>query len=416
MWWSIRTGDSGRSWKRIDGALPQDVYLHAVREDPARKGLLYLGTERGVMFSPDDGVTWSPLRLNLPTVAVHDLVVKDNDLVVATHGRSLWILDDLTPIREWTGAIAAKPAHIFSIPAATLWNYRWAYGRRPSGPNPPEGATFTYHLGAVPTGPVTIEIVDGAGRLIRSMSSIPKPLMGVDESERPEDTPKAEVPADSGMHRVTWDFQHDGAKAIRNGKIDTGDPRTGPRAVPGRYTIRLRAGEAVAEATVEVKADPREAVSQADLEAQLAFALQVRDEISRLTGLVDQLRSVQDQLRNRNQALAGKPEAAELVKASALTIAKAFDLEKRLHNPTAEVTYDILAMKGGAMLYSRMSPLVMWASEGAGAPTQGLREVFAGQKAELDTLAAEVRALMTADVADLNRQAAALGLGYVIPE
>ena len=411
-----RTGDYGRSWKRIDGGLAQDVYLHAVREDPTRKGLLYLGTERGVMFSPDDGVSWSPLRLNMPTVAVHDLVVKDNDLVVATHGRSLWILDDLTPIREWTAAIAAEPAHIFSVPAATLWNYRWAYGRRPGGPNPADGVTFTYLLRAAPKTPVTVEILDAAGRVIRTMSSVPKPLMGIDESERPQDTPEAEVPADSGMHRVTWDFRHDGASAIKGGKIDTGDPRNGPRAVPGRYTIRLRAGEVTAEATVEVRPDPRETVSPADREAQLAFALQVRDEISRLTGLVEQLRSVQDQLRNRNQALAGRAEAAGLVKASEQTIVKAFDLEKRLHNPTAEVTYDILAMRGGAMLYSRMTPVGMWASEGVGAPTAGMREVFAGQKAELDTLAAAVQALMAADVASLNRQAAALGLGYVIPE
>ncbi|MBS1240675.1 MAG: glycosyl hydrolase, partial [Gemmatimonadetes bacterium] len=119
---------------------------------------------------------------------------------------------------------------------------------------------------------------------------------------------------------------------------------------------------------------------------------------------------------NRNQALAGKPEAAELVKASEGVVTKAFDLEKRLHNPTAEVTYDILAMRGGAMLYSRLAPLVMWASEGVGAPTASMREVFAAQKAELDALAAEVRALMGGPVADLNRQAAALGLGYVIPK
>jgi hypothetical protein len=238
--------------------------------------------------------------------------------------------------------------------------------------------------------------------------------MGIDESERPEDTPEAEVPADSGMHRITWDFRHEGARAIRGGKIDTGDPREGPRAVPGRYTIRLVAGGDTATASAEVRPDPREQVSQADREAQLAFALQVRDAVSRLTGLVDRVRSVQEQLRSRNQALAARADTKDLVAASEQAITRAFEIEKRLHNPTAEVTYDILAMPGGAMLYSRLSPLLMWAAEGAGAPTQGMREVFVAQQAELDGLAGEVHRLLTEDVAALNRQAAALGLGYVV--
>ena len=133
-----KTTDFGKTWKRLDGGLPQDVYLHAVREDPKKKGLLYLGTERGVTFSPDDGETWQPLKLNLPTVAVHDLVVKDDDLVVGTHGRSIWIFDDLA------GACASRcrrrpPAtglHLFPVPDAVRWSSAAAARDRWTRPEP----------------------------------------------------------------------------------------------------------------------------------------------------------------------------------------------------------------------------------------------------------------------------------------
>ncbi len=124
-----KTADFGRTWKRLDGGLPKDVYLHSVREDPVRRGMLYLGTERGVAVSMDDGATWHSLQLNLPTVAVHDLAVKDNSLVVGTHGRSIWILDDLALLREHSpdATKKGKGLHLFPAPDAVRWN--WTRGR-----------------------------------------------------------------------------------------------------------------------------------------------------------------------------------------------------------------------------------------------------------------------------------------------
>src|SRR5262249_19535664 len=119
-----KTTDFGKSWKRLTANLPQDVYLHSVREDPKRRGLLYLGTERGVMISYDDGGSWQPLHLGLPPVAVHDLVVKDNDLVLGTMGRSLWIFDDLTAVREVTAQLREEDAHLFTPAPAVRWRVR----------------------------------------------------------------------------------------------------------------------------------------------------------------------------------------------------------------------------------------------------------------------------------------------------
>jgi photosystem II stability/assembly factor-like uncharacterized protein len=414
-----KTADFGRTWTRLDGKLPRDVYLHAVREDPKRRGLLYLGTERGVMFSTDDGATWSSLRLNMPTVAVHDLVVKDDSLVVATHGRSIWILDDLIPVRQWSPKIAADDVFVFPAADAVRWEYgsdSWGVG--PSGQNPPRGALVYYSLRAKPDGPVTIEILDAQGNHVRTLSSVPTPPAGdVDQGEETEEieaAKKAALPADKGVQRGVWDLRFDGARKIKGGKLDSGDPGIGPLVLPGTYTARLTVGGKSADTKITVQPDPRVSVSRTDLEAQLKLALQIRDDISRLTDMVDSLRSIRRQLQDRLETLKGDKAAADLVKGSTALVEKLDALENRLHNPTAEIVYDILAMKGGTRLYSRMAPLLAWVEGGSGAPTDGMREVYAEQAKELAGYASQFDGLVSVDLAGLNKQAAALGIGFVV--
>ena len=414
----FKTTDQGKSWKRLDAALPSNIYLHVVREDPKKRGQLYLGTERGVMYSPDDGATWKPLQLNLPTVAVHDLVIKDDDLVVATHGRSLWILDNLQPIREFTDKIGTEALHLFAPAAATRWRYgsnNW--GARGTFPNPPHGAAIYYSLKDEEKGELTIEILDGQNRLVRTLSSTPAELMGSDDNEDPEEVKNQALARGAGVQRAVWDLRYDGARKIKNGRIDTGDPMVGPRAAPGTYTVKLTAGGKTLTAPLKVDPDSRGDLKQADLEAQAAFAVRVRDDISKLTDLVNQLRSVKEQLQARNTALAARksePGVADLIKASAAAMKSADALEDKLHNPTAEVVYDILAMRGGARLYSRLSPLQMWAVEAAGAPTAGMTQVLAEQEKELAALTTETQQLISGEVAKINQRAAQLNLPFVI--
>ncbi|HET9265426.1 MAG TPA: hypothetical protein VFO14_20405 [Vicinamibacterales bacterium] len=414
----FKTSDFGRTWRRLDSGLAQDIYLHAVREDPAKRGQLYLGTERGVMYSPDDGATWRKLKLNLPTVAVHDLVVKDDDLVVGTHGRSIWILDDLQPVREMSTSIASAPLHLFPVAAAVRWRLGggvWAQDYA-KFPNPPYGASIYYHLKEKPKGELKIEILDGQGHTIRTLSSVPREPDDSSEGEDPEDLKKAALPVEPGVQRAVWDLTHEGAKKIKGGKIDTGDPARGPLAVPGTYTVRLTVDGRTLTSPVKVVADPQGSAPQADLEVQLAFGLRVRDAISRLTGLVNQLRSLRVQLEPRMKALAADKAGGELaafVGSMESVIKKSIDLEGRLHNPTAEVVYDILAMRGGARLYSRLSPLQMWAVEGEGAPTSGMQQVLEAQEKELAHLERETQAWLSTDVATLNQQATRLGLEFV---
>jgi photosystem II stability/assembly factor-like uncharacterized protein len=411
-----KTTDLGKTWKSLAGGLSADVYLHAVREDPDKRGMLYVGTERGVSFSRDDGGSWQELRLNLPTVAVHDLRVKDGDLVVGTHGRSIWILDDLTAVREWTGAIGQKAAHLFPVQPATRWRTDWTRVPKTFGENPARGALFQYHLGKKSDDEVSIEITDASGALVRRLSSRKKE----DAEDLPEDDPDGGgdkpslLPTGQGVQRFAWDLTYDGAKLIRKAKIDWGDPEQGPLVPPGRYTAKLTANGQTQTASFEVRPEPRVSLTPTEYAEQTRFALQVRDSITRLTALVHDLQSVRAQVKARNEALKGVASAAALVKAGEAVLPRLDALEAKLHNPKAEVAYDILAMKGGARLYSQLSPLYTFAYEADGLPTQGMREVYAGYAKELEAGAAEWKSIL-ADVDGLNQKAREAGVPHVVP-
>jgi photosystem II stability/assembly factor-like uncharacterized protein len=412
-----KTADYGRSWKSLSAGLAPGVYLHAVREDPKKQGLLFAGTERGVVFSPDDGASWKELRLNLPTVAVHDLVVKDDDLVVGTHGRSIWILDDLTPLREWSPSVEAAAAHLFTARPAVRWQLEPPISSHVKGPgdNPPEGAVAYYWLKDEPKDDVVLEVLDEMGALVRTLSSrkVPPPV--------PEDDPDPEGPApkplskEAGLQRAVWDLGYEGATKVKRAKIDSGDPGTGPLVLPGRYTLRLRAGGLSLETPLEVGLDPRVSVARADLEEQLAFALAVRDDITRLAATVHELRSVREQVAARVALVRGKAGTEPLVAAADAVTARCDSLEARLHNPKAEIAYDILAMPGGAQLYSRLGPLYSWSHEGDGRPTQGMRDVHAELVRDLDALVAEWRAVVATDLPALNQKARELAPDFVTP-
>ena len=170
-----RTRDHGKRWTLLSGSMPQDVPLHVVREDPKKKGLLYVGTERGVVFSGDDGKTWQSLQLNLPTVPVHDLIVKGDDLVVGSHGRSIWIFDDLTPIRIFGPAIANKPVDLLPPLTATRWRFHGSISALGRGDNPPAGAVIHFWLKDKPKTKPKLEVLDADGKMVRVLAKVTEP-------------------------------------------------------------------------------------------------------------------------------------------------------------------------------------------------------------------------------------------------
>jgi hypothetical protein len=309
--------------------------------------------------------------------------------------------------------------HLFPAADAVRWRLGggdWASAHA-AYPNPPYGASIYYSLKEKAQGELKIEILDAQNRLVRTLSSVAREPDYSSESDDPEDFKKLALSVEPGVQRAVWNLKWEGATKIKNGKIDTGDPSTGPVAVPGAYTVRLTVGGQTVTSPLKIVPDPKGSASQADLEAQLAFALRVRDAISRLTKQVNQVKSVREQLQERIKVLGSRKSErgiGELVTSMEGAVKAASSLEERLHNPTAEVTYDILAMRGGTKLYSRLSPLQMWAVEAEGPPTAGMLQVMKEQEAELAELERATQSWVTTDVAALNQQAEKLGIQFVV--
>ena len=290
-----KTADAGRSWTPIAAGLPMGAFVHAVREDPVRRGLLYAGTELGVFVSFDDGGHWQPLQLNLPTTPVHDLMVKGNDLVVATHGRAFWILDDVTPLRQVGQGAAADVALYTPQHALRLQYPDDVDSRHPVGENPPSGAIIDYTLKAAPKGELTVDILDAQGGLVRHMSS-----SRTDKEAQPAEWPdriveNGLIPAKPGMNRLVWDLRMNDPVQIPGAFYSDQAPR-GPVVATGTYKVKLSVGGQVQTAELVVEVDPREAGQEAAIAEKTALAVATLHDIDRLHRAVNQLRAVRSGL------------------------------------------------------------------------------------------------------------------------
>ncbi len=249
----FRTHDGGKTWREIVKGIPAGGIVNAVREDPVRKGLLYCGTEQAVYFSIDDGENWQPLRLNMPATSIRDLVIKDDDLVVGTHGRSFWILDDITPLRQITAATAGQDAVLFAPQMATRVK-RSLHTDTPfppeesAGQNPPDGAIINYYLKEPAKTPIILEIIDATGKLIRTFASDDKPLDVSNSRINPPSywiRPFQPLKNEAGMQRFTWDLLYpnppsDGYDLPISAIVrDTPWTPQGPAVLPGVYNVKL---------------------------------------------------------------------------------------------------------------------------------------------------------------------------------
>jgi photosystem II stability/assembly factor-like uncharacterized protein len=270
-----RTHDAGRTWTEIVAGMDDAGPVNAVREDPKRKGLLYASTEKGVYVSFDDGARWQSLRLNLPATSVRDLIVKDDDLAVATHGRGFWILDDIARLRQIGPATAAEDTVLFK--PADAWRVRWNLSSdmpwpkdEPTLPNPPEGTAIDYYLKANATGPVTLEVLTATGRLVRRYSSTDPAPAAPDPSTAPVPLywyrPPQPLNSTAGMHRFYWDLRYQavteggggrGGLAIQAIPFNSTPAAATPLVAPGTYTVKLTvAGRSYTQPLI-VKQDPR---------------------------------------------------------------------------------------------------------------------------------------------------------------
>ena len=292
----FKTEDYGATWVSITNGIPDDEPVRVVREDPAREGLLYAGTEFGMWISFDDGANWQSFQLNLPHTPVSDLKIVGTDMAISTMGRGFWIMTNLAPLHEVSEAIAGSPAHFFEITDAVRVRGGGRGGRGGGSPSAPQyapvGAYFDYWFAERPDGEVTLEIFDTAGNLVRGLSSqasgisfqVPDELSMREWRLERVGTPR--LPSDAGMHRFVWDLRHAGPWAAPRGgggRGGNGGGGGGPMVPPGTYEARLTAGDWSASRTFEVVMDPRvaaEGMTADVLERQAAFALDVRDTLS----------------------------------------------------------------------------------------------------------------------------------------
>jgi hypothetical protein len=421
----FKTNDFGKAWKKLSDKLPRDAYLHVVRADPQQPDLLYLGGERGLFLSWDDGANWQPFKLNLPTVTVTDLIVKHNDLVVGTNGRSIWILDDLTPLRQWQPSIQDKDVFLFPVQPAVRYRYYNPLGeKKPLGAvqNPPVGALIHCFFKSKPKDDITLEVLDAKDNRVTLLTSKKEPEEKPAEGDYSEPKYKKTVlPVEPGLHRVVWDLRYQGAEVIKGAKVDSGEPKQGPLVNPGTYTLKLTVEGRTRTAKVEVLPDPRSALAGVEasrlteeLNEQIELALKVRNDITSLAHTVEQLRIIKGQLVARNELLKEDGHAKALREASRALLVRLDALEEKLHNPKAKISYDILAQKGGARLYSQLAWLFEMLKDSDGTPSQGIREVFAEQSELLRKYQDEWRALVAKDLAGLNEQAKKLDLPVVL--
>ncbi|HEV2495558.1 MAG TPA: hypothetical protein VG204_21070 [Terriglobia bacterium] len=316
-----RTHDDGRTWQAIGAGLPETACVHAVREDPVRKGLLYAGTETGVFVSFDDGEHWQSLQLNLPPAPIHDLVVHGDDLVVATHGRSFWILDDLTPLRQLDAQRAASEVVLYQPENAVRvrghgFDETPLPPEVPSGENPPNGAIIDYYLKSAHRD-VKLEILDAKGQLVREYSSLEKPP----EPRRPPVItahwihPPALLPGNAGMNRFVWDLRYGSPPSLAKAGPESFFSSRGPMALPGSYQVRLTVGERTYTQSLNVVPDPRVKVSSVDLVAQLNLEQRILNDLARANRASNEIGKLHSDLAAAKKGLESRAEARAAGKA-----------------------------------------------------------------------------------------------------
>jgi photosystem II stability/assembly factor-like uncharacterized protein len=398
-----KTTDYGKTWTKIVNGLPDNSYTHAIREDTVRKGMLFAGTETGVYVSFDDGAKWQSLQLNLPTVPVHDMTIHGNDLVAATHGRAFWILDDITPLRQMTPEAASADVTLFKPQTA----YRTTGGgfRLPggfaAGQNPPSGAILDFSLKAAPKEPISLEILDAKGKLVRKYSS---------KREGPSGPPTgfeaffgrgATLAAKAGLNRFEWDERYTPPSSVP-GAISWGGRPIGPKAVPGNYEVKLTVAGKSYTAPLTLEEDPRVHVSTADLQKQFDFALQIRDAVTEAHDTVNQIRDLHTQLTALDKQLAGNAKAKSIADAAKDLDKKFTAVEEALIQVKSKSGEDPLNFP--IMIADQIMALNGTVESADTAPTQASRDVFDVLKKQLDAQLATYHSLRDKDLADLNKK------------
>jgi hypothetical protein len=368
----------------------------------------------GVFVSFNAGANWRPLQLNLPRAPIHDLIVKNDDLIVATHGRSFWILDDLNPVREYSDAIAQQDVHLYTPAVA----YRMHNSDEPAkailvGLNPPAGAVIDFWLKEAPKGEVTIEILDSAQQVVRKYSStkVEQP----DEPLDPDDKkPEKQIKPEAGENRFVWDLRYEGANRVPNYSLwEYKSGARGPLAVPGNYQVRLTVDGKSQTVPLELKLDPRVKVDQADLQKQFELQIAIREQLNRVYEAVNQIEDVREQSVGMKKRLPDNDGNRAIFSGANELEKKLVAVRDPLINLQISANEDSLAYR--PQLDGQLAFLSMivggWSDS---APTDAAVQRFSILKAQVDQALAQWRSVQQTDVAEFQKLAAGRGYQSVV--
>lgn len=405
-----KTEDFGKTWKLISSTLPSGTFVRVVREDPKHKGLLYAGTETGVFVSFNDGSTWRSLQLNLPVVPIHDMVVKDNDLVAATHGRSFWILDDLTPLHQIETNTAEQDVFLFK-PRDAYRMQGWGWPRPDVGQNPPSGSIIYYYFKNKPENKIKLEFMDDKGNLIKSFTSSDSRsdegesfiFFGGDQG--------SSLPAEAGMNRFIWDMRYPDAARVP-GAILWAGTTVGPVAVPGTYQVRFTAGTTELEQTWEWKKDPRISATQEDLQEQFDFLIEIREKVSEVNNNIIKLRDIKDQINSLANKLKGQKKHEQIAGPASELIKKLESIEDILIQSKSKSGQDPLNYP--IMLDNKLAGLTYVVGSADGRPTDQSYKVFNYLKDEVDKQIQKLAEIIRTDVSAFNDLVESAGIPAVL--
>ena len=433
----LKTTDFGKTWTTITRGIPEGAYTRAIREDPVRRGLLFAGTETGIYYSANDGVLWEPLQLNLPRASVRDLHIHGSDLIAATHGRAMWVLDDISPLRALSPEVRAANAHLFAPDTAIRFGGGHAMTTS-AGENPPAGVIVDYWLKTAldPKDSLRLEFVDANGKVIRHFSSEGPPdsvksaafaRMLPDSSggqgrvpgKQPSDTmsnkPRgtrelqddtlAFVPSDSivtarlGLNRFVWDLRYPDTREVKDVVNDEGSTK-GPFVSPGRYTVRLIAKGQTYTQPFVVRGDPRLSTTQADYDAQLKLALDVQTKTNELSDAVTRILGIERALDERTGSAKGQSYAKRIT-----------DAAKPLHDKLEAVRDSLVEIHSHAdqitlhypvRYYNMLLSLAGMVQSADMAPTQQEGEIYRDIAPKVDAQITRLRAIESNELAAFN--------------
>jgi photosystem II stability/assembly factor-like uncharacterized protein len=420
-----KTSDFGQSWTKIVSGIPGDDFARVIREDPAKQGVLYAGTETGVYVSSDDGANWFSLRLNMPAVPVHDLVLKNEDIVLGTHGRGFWVMDDRTPLHHLSNELSENEVRLFpprettrfwtaDLPTGEADPNRKSYNmygmtfRRLEGPdgqpvtkwldvgeNPPDGAIVHYWL---PDGveKATLTFHDAEGNEVRQLSS-QKPENGDSEGQNKDPL----IPARPGMNRYVWNMRYADAFSFEGAIYRRAEGLNGPLVPPGTYTVTLQAGDVSQSQSFTIVPDPRNSATPEEIAEQSELLLKLRDSISEANRNVLSIRTMREDIAYWTNRVSGDTDQNEISSAAEALESRLSEVENELVQTKWKSSRD--ALTAPSKLTAKLTSLATnIAGGGEGKPTRQSYEVFESLKSQLETQLQELRSVKRDELARFN--------------